>query len=403
MKVVKEFRGFDPRSASLVWALAGFLLVLGWQFVTVRANYGGNWTGLFFTGASVPVPDALASTTYRVQSAKGYDGQYYRLIAHDPFFHENTAAYLDAPRLRARRILIPILAWVLAGGRQGLIDGAYVLVVASFILGGIYWLACTMVQQGRHAAWGFLFLVVPATLVSIDRMTVDVALGALTALFAFQLLAHRERWLWFTLASAVLVRETGVMLPAAAVLAALLRRDFRRAVLWASAALPALAWYLYVQYNVALAPVGARMAAIPRWVVPHLGLGIVERALDPPKYGLSAQLETIARGIDGIALAATVAAAVMSLVRLRKTPTAALRAVLCIQVFFMIFMTNKLFWNTPFGYSRPIAPLFVLLIAGAGMGPNFGAVFRGVLLCVMVDLRLFTEIKAEVLGVLHWL
>jgi len=140
MKVVKEFRGFDPRSASLVWELAGFLLVLGWQFLTVHANYGGNWRGLFFTGASVPVPDALASTTYRVQSAKGYDGQYYRLIAHDPFFHENTAAYLDAPRLRARRILIPILAWVLAGGRQGLIDGAYVLVVASFILGVIYWL-----------------------------------------------------------------------------------------------------------------------------------------------------------------------------------------------------------------------------------------------------------------------
>ena len=403
MKEVKEFRGFDPRSASLVWALAGFLLVLAWQVLTVHANYGGNWTGLFFTGASVPVPDALASTTYRVQSARGYDGQYYRLIAHDPFFRETTAAYLDAPRIRARRILIPLLAWVLAGGRQGLIDGAYVLVVAAFIMGGIYWLACAMVQQGRHAAWGLLFLIVPATLVSIDRMTIDVAVGALTALFAFQFLAHRERWLWFTLAAAALARETGLMLAGAAVLAALLRRDFRRAVLWASAALPALAWYLYVQYNVALPPVRAQVAAIPRWVVPHLGLGIVQRALDPPKYGLAAPLETIARGIDGLALAATVAAAVMSMVLLRKTPSPALRAVLCIQVFFMIFMTNKLFWNTPFGYSRPIAPLFVLLIAGAGMGPNFGAVLRGVLLCVLVDLRLFTEIKTEVLGVLHWL
>jgi hypothetical protein len=400
---MKEARAFDPRSASLVWALAGFLLVLGWQFLTVRANYGGNWTALFFTGARVPVPDALASTTYHVQSARGYDGQYYRLIAHDPFFRENTAAYLDAPRERARRILIPLLAWVLAGGRQGLIDGAYVLVLAAFNMGGIYWLACTMVQQGRHAAWGFLFLMVPATLVSIDRMTIDVAVGALTALFAFQFLAHRERWLWFTLAAAALARETGLMLAGAAVLAALLRRDFRRAALWASAALPALAWYLYVQYNVALPPVRAQMAAIPRWVVPHLGLGIVQRALDPPKYGLAASLEMFARGIDALALAATVSAAVFSIVRFRKTPTAALRAVVCFQVFFMFFMTNKLFWNTPFGYSRPIAPLFVLLIAGAGMGPNFGAVLRGALLSGLVDLRLFTEIKAEVLGVLHWL
>jgi hypothetical protein len=400
---MKEARAFDPRSASLVWALAGFLLVLGWQFLTVRANYDGNWTGLFFTGSSVPVPDALASTTYHVPSAKGYDGQYYRLIAHDPFFRENTAAYLDAPRIRARRILIPLLAWVLAGGRQGLIDGAYVLVLAVFVMGGIYWLACTMVQQGRHAAWGFLFLMVPATLVSIDRMTIDVAVGALTALFAFQFLAHRERWLWFTLAAAALARETGLMLAGAAVLAALLRRDFRRAVLWASATLPALGWYVYVEYNVALPAAKAPLAVIPRWVVPHAGLGIVLRALDPPKYGLAASLETLARGIDALALAATVAAAVMSMVRLRKTPTAALRAVLCFQVFFMFFMTNKLFWNTPFGYSRPIAPLFVLLIAGAGMGPNFGAILRGALVSGLVDLRLFTEIKAEVLGVLHWL
>jgi hypothetical protein len=129
----------------------------------------------------------------------------------------------------------------------------------------------------------------------------------------------------------------------------------------------------------------------------------VQRALDPPVYGLAAPLETIARGIDALALAATIAAAVISMVRLRKTPTAALRAVLCFQVFFMFFMTNKLFWNTPFGYSRPIAPLFVLLIAGAGMGPNFGAILRGALVSGLVDLRLFTEIKAEVLGVLHWL
>jgi len=62
----------------------------------------------------------------------------------------------------------------------------------------------------------------------------------------------------------------------------------------------------------------------------------------------------------------------MSMIRLGKTPAVALRAVVCIQVFFMFAMTNKLFWNTPFGYARPLAPLFVLLVAGALAGTCLG-------------------------------
>jgi hypothetical protein len=39
--------------------------VLGWQALTVQANYGGNWTGLFRTGATMPVPEPLAASTLR--------------------------------------------------------------------------------------------------------------------------------------------------------------------------------------------------------------------------------------------------------------------------------------------------------------------------------------------------
>lgn len=194
------------RAAPWMWALVAVLLVLAWQTLTVHANYAGNWTGLFCTGRLVRAPDSLAPATWRDASSRGYDGQYYRFIAHDPFLRLGTAAYLDAPLLRSRRILVPLLAWVVAGGRQELVDIAYVLVVAAFIFGGVYWLGGLMVEQRRHAACGLLFLAVPATIVSIDRMTVDVALAALTACFAYQLTAGRERGLWFTLAAAGLVR-----------------------------------------------------------------------------------------------------------------------------------------------------------------------------------------------------
>jgi hypothetical protein len=149
------------------------------------------------------VPDRLAAFTYRDPSPHGYDGQFYRFIAHDPFLRQGTPAYLDGPVSRSYRILVPLLAWILAGGRQGLIDGAFVLVIAASVFGGVYWLACAMVRLGRNAAWGLLFLALPGTIVSVDRMTVDVALAALTACFAWQQLARRERGQWFVLAAQV--------------------------------------------------------------------------------------------------------------------------------------------------------------------------------------------------------
>ena len=57
---------------------------------------------------------------------------------------------------------------------------------------------------------------------------------------------------------------------------------------------------------------------------------------------------------------------------------------------------------TPFGYTRPLAPLFVLLLAGDGMPAGYGALARAALVSILVDLRLCAEIKAQAFGVLRW-
>ena len=79
--------------------------VLGWQALTVHANYGGNWTGLFRTGGAMRAPERLAASTFRNRDPQGYDGQFYRYLAHDPFLQQGTAAYFDDALLRSRRIL----------------------------------------------------------------------------------------------------------------------------------------------------------------------------------------------------------------------------------------------------------------------------------------------------------
>lgn len=383
------------------WAAIAVVLVLGWQAALVHVNYAGNWTGLFRIGSQRPMPERMERSIFRNPHPTGFDGQYYRLIAHDPFLRSGTAAYLDAPMLRSRRILVPLLAWMLALGRDELVDGAYIIVMAAFLFGGVYWLGSIAASEGRHPAFGLLFLIVPATLVAIDSMTVDIALAALTACFAWQVKTGRERWVWVTLAAACLVRETGVLLLAAAVLTALFQRDFRRSAWLATAVIPVLCWYGYLIG--VLPPAALKLhASVPRWVIPRPNWGILGRVLDPPQYpGLPPAFRPIARLLDRISLGATMGAILLSLVRLRKTRPAVLKTALALNLLLLLLLTRKGYWNNPYGYSRPLAPIFVLLLVGDGSTVACCGI-AAVAVCALVNLRVLAEWRAPVLDVLRW-
>ena len=114
------------RARCFAVAAAGTALVLLWLALTVRYNYGGNWTGLFCTGANQRVPaDLLAEKLYTFPASSGYDGQFYHYIAHDPLGRTQLPNYIDAPQLRYRRILVPALAYLIAVGQGRFIDAAY--------------------------------------------------------------------------------------------------------------------------------------------------------------------------------------------------------------------------------------------------------------------------------------
>ena len=139
----------------------------------------------------------------------------YHYIAHDPWITRGAVTAMDDPALRYRRILVPALAWALALGRDSAIHAAYFAVILGFVFLGVYWLARAMLIQGRHPAWGLMFVLMPAALVSMDRMTVDVALAALTVGFVLYSSDEGPRWkLLLILACAALARETGLLLTA---------------------------------------------------------------------------------------------------------------------------------------------------------------------------------------------
>src|SRR5579862_816549 len=115
----------NARHVCTAVALLAVLIVFSWTVLRIHYACDGNWTAVFYTGTTFRVPPDLDVGTYRFEGT-GYDGQFYRYLAHDPFLEKGYFRYVDAPQLRFRRLLVPLAAWLIGFGRQPWIDGAYV-------------------------------------------------------------------------------------------------------------------------------------------------------------------------------------------------------------------------------------------------------------------------------------
>lgn len=387
------------RRVSFAWATLAAALLVFWQFVTVHYNRGGNWTALFCTGQIERVPPQLLPDTYLFTDSVGYDGQMYRYVAHDPFARLGLDKYIDAPWLRYRRILVPFLAFALAGGRQASIDATYIAVIAGFVLAGSYWLSRWAVIHGFPAAWGVAFLLAPASLVSMDRMTVDVALAALTVGFAYYAAARSTAGLYCVLLLACLTRETGALLVAAVFVFELWSRRFTRAFFWASAALPAAIWYLFVSVHLHAFRTGR---VVPRWFAGRPGWGIIARILNPQRYGFPPGVEAITRTLDVIALMGILAALIAAFVLLFSRPADPLRLTGLMFAVVAILLTRPHYWDGCFGYSRVFTPLLLVIALDAARWKSQShRWWWGLVPWLLVDLRIGLQLAPQALGVLQ--
>lgn len=288
-----RIRSFES-TRCLGYALLAVLLAWAAQAVTVYSNFGGNWSALYQLGDQAPPrPEWDRDSLYIHAGTKGYDGQFYRLLAHDPLLARTSPRAFDSPRMRRRRILVPALAWLTGFGRDSAIDYAYPAVILGFLAAGVYWTARFAIRASLDPAWGLCFLLLPAAAISVERMTVDIALAALAAGFALYADEGSRRRLWAVAAAAPLARETGIALPAALFLERALRRDWRGAIQAAAALVPWVCWSIYVQLSTPSDHV--RMAALR----PFRGLWLRSRQLlgwsgDWNRHAAAAALDDLA-------------------------------------------------------------------------------------------------------------
>lgn len=345
----------SSRRACLAYATLAAALALGAQFLTVHFNYGGYWTGLFCTGSRFPVPPALShEQIYVFQDSYGYDGQFYHYVAHDPFFRHGLASYVDAPRLRYRRILVPLLAWLLSGGGGPWVHAAYIGVNLAFVFLGAYWLAGCFQYRGMHPVWGLIFLVMPGVIISLDRLVLDGPLTALAAGFAWYTMGGNQRALLLLLTAAPLVRETGLLLTAAAALPAVWARRGREALMYGITAAPAVAWFAWVHAQTAPAHAGPRLLAWPLQ-------GLFQRIFLPGSYPFPAPISILAATLDWIAIAGVLLTAGLILKALWRRRDAIAWA---LALYAVLMTTLRIeFWLDAYTYTRLISPLLVLLLA----------------------------------------
>ncbi len=367
--------------------------MLVWEALTVHFNYRGDWTALYDIGAQLQLPPELAAEdVYRFPNSAGYDGQFYHLIAHDPFLARGYTRFVDNPGLRWRRILVPALAHLVVFGDDERVDSAYFAVLLGFLGLGVYWTSRYLGRVGWRPAWGALFVAVPATLTSIDRATVDVALVALCAGLALYTFEEREGRLWVVLALAPLARETGLALIAGYCLWLFVERRFARMLWFACAALPATGWFAFVR-----ARTGPDQTP---WtsIVPLEGL--VRRTLNPVQFELTtgwlreaAILDYL--GLIGVWFALGVTAWWLWHYR-PLTPLVAVAAVLAAGA---MFLQSPDIWAQDYSFARTQSPLLVCLALEGAATARWEALPPLVLCLLRVVFQLEPQLKGILRGV----
>lgn len=167
--------------------------------------------------AAPPWSDAArAPGSLDVQPAdKGFDGQFFYRLGVSPLSRDRLVAGVrfDLPALRNARWAYGALAWAVSGGDRDLVPWALlgVNLAAAAAVGG---LAAGLARSaGRHAAWGLLVALWPGFAYSISLDTSELVASAFV--LAGLLAARRRRWVWcgLALATAVLARDTAIVVP----------------------------------------------------------------------------------------------------------------------------------------------------------------------------------------------
>lgn len=374
----------------IVCALICVALTFVWEFATIYANFGGNWTALFCTGSVFPPPQELAREhIYVFAHSTGYDGQFYHYVAHDPLYRGGIGRAIADPALRYRRILLPGLAWILAGGNQNWIDRSYIACNLLFLGFGAWCLASLLASYHAHPAFSILYALAPATLISLDRLVVDMACASLCLAFLLYRGQKADGKMYAAMMAAALCRETGLVLIGACAIDEWMARRYRRGLWLATAAIPALAWSAYIGLHI---PSGLP-AGVLGWI-PLRGLWSV--LWHPTHYTAAPAVQALATGLDYVELIGICLGIALAMRNVRRRGAGAIELA-CLLWAAMAILLQRGFWEDCYSTARVLTPM--LTFEALGWFAGYGWIAFVPLLLVLP--RTLLQLAPQVLGIMR--
>jgi hypothetical protein len=226
----------------------------------------GDLSALVGQGVSGPAIELLAREVpgLVVSPNDGHDGQQFYAIARKPFGPKETARHLTTPSYRYRRILYPLLGWMLAphGGRA-LITAFLAIGLMSVALS-----AASLRALPRAPTWLPLVVVVTPGMMASLMLGLSDSLALALTLLAFAAVT-RQRWTLMIVAVvlATLAKETAVLAAPALALVPGMPRWTRIAVLAAPAiALGGWAAWVNNELNASLSTASQFARPLSGWI-----------------------------------------------------------------------------------------------------------------------------------------
>ncbi len=380
-------RLFPATRWQLVCGLLSVFFALAYMTVNVAGNYQGKWTGLFYIGQDVPLPAAVEkSGTHRVGDSKGYDAQYYYLIAHDPLFLNGTEEYMDNPPLRWRRIFVPALSFLIHAVTGIGVAWAYTLILSMFVFLGAWWMSQYVTSAGFHPLLGLSFLLIPATLISVDRMTVDLALSALTIGFVWKASSDDHRGVYGILCVAPLVRETGILLVVGWCCLSMWRKQWGSVIAGGLCSVPALAWWVYVRSRT--------LKDHTPWMAEFPFQGLIDRTLGGDGNAINTSWLLAAHQAENLTLAGVWLALFMGVFVLWHRPIGLMEITAALFVAFMSMLGKYDIWDSTYAIGRTLSPLLILLLLIALRDRRYVYALPMLLFLPRIGLQFMTQMKS---------
>ncbi|MGK7941473.1 MAG: AZOBR_p60025 family cell surface glycopolymer formation protein [Crocosphaera sp.] len=213
-------------------------------------KFDSNITGFFRIGSILPLSPFLnAENTLIYQGEIGYDGQQFLSLALDPFLQNpETINSLDHPIYRYRRILYPLISYILALGNKTLIPYIMVAINAVSIIAlvAITNLYFKLDNLGKYQ--GLFALSIPGIWMVLSLGTADLlsSVFLLASFYCYRYHKYEATAIFISLGC--LTRETLLIVWFSLFLTSVIERKFKQiqCLLWGL--IPPILWTVYISF-----------------------------------------------------------------------------------------------------------------------------------------------------------